>query len=85
MNTLVGYIESLEKDSFEGWTEDEKSGYLTATGSIKARAQELLPAERTQIADAYINSEANLRKYLGNAIDEKVSARDYYEQTFEEK
>lgn len=34
-NDLKEYLEKLENDSFEGWTEDEKKGYLTCLVSVK--------------------------------------------------
>ena len=36
MKEIIDYIEKLETDSFEGWSEDAKRGYLTACSSIKA-------------------------------------------------
>lgn len=40
-NELVEYINRLENDSFECWSDDAKSGYLTALGSVKAKIAEL--------------------------------------------
>lgn len=40
VNSLIKYIESLESDSFVGWTADEVKGYLTACKSIKEKAKE---------------------------------------------
>jgi len=35
MENIIYYIELLEGNSFEGWSEDAKVGYLTACYSIK--------------------------------------------------
>lgn len=35
MNTVLAYIRLLKGDSFEGWSEDSKKGYLTACISIE--------------------------------------------------
>lgn len=39
---ILSYINKLENDSFEGWNEDEKGGYLTACFSIKKKIEEVL-------------------------------------------
>jgi hypothetical protein len=39
---VLDYIEKLEKESFEGWSDDAKKGYLTAVVSIKERINQLL-------------------------------------------
>jgi hypothetical protein len=41
MDKLIEYIEQLERDSFEHWTEEEVRGYLTACVSIKERAKQI--------------------------------------------
>lgn len=36
-----GFIKRLEKDSFEGWSEEAKNGYLTATRTIKEKIDKI--------------------------------------------
>jgi hypothetical protein len=38
---LLEYIEELESESFDGWSEDTISGYLTACKSIAEKFIEL--------------------------------------------
>jgi hypothetical protein len=39
MKKLIDYIEKLEGESFEGWTAEQKQGYLTACISIKEKVK----------------------------------------------
>lgn len=37
MKHILNYIKTLKSNSFEGWTDDEKNGYLTACTSIEEK------------------------------------------------
>ena len=45
MEELKKYIESLAKESFEGWTEDEEMGYRTACRSVYEKLKEIKKKE----------------------------------------
>jgi hypothetical protein len=40
------YIDKLKSESFEGWTEDETKGYLTACESIKQKVKKIQNSTR---------------------------------------
>ena len=42
LNRLLDLIDTLEKQSFNCWSEDSKNGYLTATTTIKNLINELI-------------------------------------------
>ena len=41
LEKLTEYVISLKEDSFEGWSEDERSGYLTALRSVEHKIKQL--------------------------------------------
>lgn len=53
MKEIIDYIEKLETDSFEGWSEDAKRGYLTACSSIKESARTLWADQRIDSLQAH--------------------------------
>jgi hypothetical protein len=39
LEELIKFIDELESQSFTGWNDDSKNGYLTASFSIKKKAE----------------------------------------------
>jgi len=42
MQELIEYMNKLESESFEGWSEEAKRGYLTAIISIREKAKTII-------------------------------------------
>ena len=40
LDVVFAYIVQLENESFEGWSEDSRNGYMTATKSIKEKVRQ---------------------------------------------
>ena len=45
LEEIEHYIDKLKSESFEGWTEDEIKGYLTACESIKQKIKRVQTSE----------------------------------------
>jgi hypothetical protein len=46
LEEIERYIDKLKSESFEGWTEDEIKGYLTACESIKQKVKKVQTSAR---------------------------------------
>ena len=46
LEEIERYIDKLKSESFEGWTEDEIKGYLTACESIKQKVKKIQTSAR---------------------------------------
>jgi len=68
IEALTEYIQSLELGSFERWTSEEVSGYLTACRSIKKYYEELKPS-----LTALEEENARLREALEIVMHPKLS------------
>lgn len=68
MKHILNYIKKLKTDSFEGWSDDEKNGYLTACVSIE---EKILSSEKEYIYNVrrVYNSSTDIEKF-NNEIEE---------------
>jgi hypothetical protein len=48
---LQKYIDKLKSESFDGWTEDEIKGYLTACESIKMKIENIRNSDKDEQPD----------------------------------
>lgn len=62
MKHILNYIKKLKTDSFEGWSDDEKNGYLTACVSIE---EKILSSEKEYIYNVrrVYNSSTDIEKF----------------------
>ena len=51
LEEIEDYINKLTSESFEGWTEDEIKGYLTACESIKQKVSKVMNTARLDAMD----------------------------------
>jgi hypothetical protein len=51
LDEIDRYIDKLKSESFEGWTEDEIKGYLTACESIKQKVKKIQTSARLDAMD----------------------------------
>lgn len=58
MKHILNYIKRLKSDSFEGWTDGEKNGYLTACTSIE---EKILTSKKEYVY--------NVRRVYNNSTD----------------
>jgi hypothetical protein len=51
LEEIERYIDKLKSESFEGWTDDEIKGYLTACESIKQKVKKIQTSARLDAMD----------------------------------
>lgn len=72
MRHILNYIKTLKSDSFEGWTEDEKNGYLTACTSIE---EKILSTKKQYVY--------NVRRVYNNSMDIEIFNKEIEEEGWE--
>lgn len=62
MKKILNYIKKLKSESFEGWSDDEKNGYLTACVSIEEKIKNTEKEYVYNVRRIY-NSNSDIEKF----------------------